>query len=78
MRVDFGTNVRTWHDGVVYACVPSAHKTAAALDSTPYQWTKEGTPVPLTQHIPARMQGPNFVRTGKLSPTSALDVRSCL
>ena len=26
VRVDFGTNVRTWHDGVVYACVPSAHK----------------------------------------------------
>ena len=52
--------------------------TAAALDSTPYQWTKEGTPVPLTQHIPARMQGPNFVRTGKLSPTAALDVRPCL
>ena len=78
VRVDFGSNVRTWHDGVVYACVPSAHKTAAALDSTPYQWTKEGTPVPLTQHIPARMQGPNFVRTGKLSPTAALDVRPCL
>ena len=78
VRVDFGSNVRTWHDGVVYACVPSAHKTAAALDSTPYQWTKEGTPVPLTQHIPARMQGPNFVRTGKMSPTSALDVHSCL
>ena len=78
VRVDFGNNVRTWHDGVVYACVASAHKSAAALDSAPYQWAKEGTPVPLQQHIPARMQGPNFVRTGKLSPTAALDVRLCL
>ena len=74
VRVDFGNNVRTWHDGVVYACVPSTHKPAAGLDSEPYQWVKEGTPVPLQQHIPARMQGANFVRTGKLSPTAALDV----
>ena len=74
VREDFGNNVRTWHDGVVYACVPSAHKPAAGLDSEPYQWVKEGTPVPLQQHFPARMQGANFVRTGKLSPTAALDV----
>ena len=58
----------------MYACVASTHKSAAGLDSEPYQWVKEGTPVPLQQYIPARMQGANFVRTGKLSPTAALDV----
>ena len=73
VHVDFGHNVNTWVDGVVYGRVPSEHKGAEKLDQNPVQWVKEGVPVPLDEFLPARFRQPGFVRKTRMSPLSFFD-----
>ena len=67
VSVSYGSNIRTWQEGVVYGKVASEHKPEAMLDQSPTQWVKTGTPVPLEEHIPRHMRQQGFVRKCKLT-----------
>ena len=74
VSVSFGSNVRSWQEGVVYGCVASEHKQPEMLDKTPTQWVASGSPVPLVEHLPRYMRQPGFVRKVKLAPLAFLDL----
>ena len=46
--VNFGENVRTWAEGVLYGCVASDHKGEESLDQNPAQWRVYETPFQAT------------------------------
>ncbi len=74
VSVSFGSNVRTWQEGVVYGCVGSEHKRPEMLDKSPLQWVASGTPVPLEEHIPRHMRQQGYVRKMKLTPLAFPDL----
>ena len=74
VSVSFGSNIRSWQEGVVYGCVASEHKSAAMLDQSPTQWVAAGTPVKLEEHLPRHMRQAGFVRKCKLTPLAFLDL----
>jgi hypothetical protein len=74
VHVDFGRNIKTWADGVVYFCVKSEHKGEGALDKSPAQWVKDGVPLPLEEFLPARFRQPGFTRKTRMSALTFFDV----
>ena len=74
VSVSFGSNIRTWSEGVVYGCVGSEHKKPEMLDKTPKQWAAQGVPAKLEEHIPRAWRQPGFVRKVKMAPLAFLDV----
>lgn len=72
IRVDFGENIRSWYDGVVYGTVSSDHKPQAELDSDPFQWAVHGTPVPFLEVLPAKWHKQG--RQPKLTKLQVLDI----
>ena len=73
VHVDFGQNVRTWCEGVIYGRVASDHKPPETLDKKPVQWAKEGDPVRFEDVIPRKWQAPGFVRATKMTPLAFYD-----
>jgi hypothetical protein len=73
VHVDFGRNIKTWADGVVYGCVKSEHKGEDGLDKKPIQWVKDGVPVPLVEFLPARLRQPGFTRKTRMSALTFYD-----
>ena len=67
VHVNFGSNVRTWGEGVVYGRVASEHKPPEGLDHNFEQWHKDGSPMPFDQFLPRRWQQEGFVRTTRLT-----------
>lgn len=74
VHVDFGRNIKTWADGVVYGSVKSEHKGEDALDKSPIQWVKEGVAIPLEEFLPARFRQPGFMRKTRMSALTFFDV----
>ena len=72
--VNFGDNIRSMHEGVVYGCVASGHKPPEALDQNPVQWAKPpGTPCRLQDFIPRKWQAPGFVRQTRMTALAFYD-----
>lgn len=74
MHVSFGQNIRTWQEGVLYGTVASEHKQPEGLDSNYAQWHKAGTPTPVEQVVPRRMQAAGFVRPVRLTHVAFYDL----
>ena len=74
MRVNFGSNVRTWVEGIVYGAVASEHKLPESLDKSPYQWAKSGDPVKFSEILPRKWQADGFTRRSKLTPLAVLNL----
>jgi hypothetical protein len=74
VHVNFGENVRTWAEGVVYGRVASEHKPEEGLDKSPRQWHRQGCPTPFEQYLPRRFQQPGFVRKTRLTPLAFFDL----
>ena len=73
VSVNFGSNIKTWQEDVVYGKVASEHKGPELLDKAPTQWVPNGAPVPLEEHLPRHMRQPGFVRKVKLTNLAFLD-----
>jgi hypothetical protein len=74
MFVNFGQNVKTWQEGVVYGCVASEHKPPQMIDQQPPHWPE--TALPLRQCLPTKWQGEGFVRKTRMSNVQFLDLCS--
>jgi len=74
VSVNFGTNIRTWAEGVVYGKVGSEHKGPESLDQSPIQWAASGTPAKLEECIPRKWRQEGFVRKTKMSQLAFLDI----
>ena len=72
--VDYGQNVRTWAEGVIYGRVGSDHKKPEQLDHGYVQWSKDGIPARLEEFIPRLWQKEGFQRRTKLSHLAFLNV----
>jgi len=72
--VDYGSNIRTWAQGVIYGRIASEHKQPEMLDHGYVQWAKNGAPMQLNEIIPKYMQKEGFVRKTKLTPMAFLDL----
>ena len=72
--VNYGANIKTWAEGVVYGRVASEHKGAELLDHDYTQWEVNGNPEPLEEFIPRSMKAEGFVRKCKMTPLAFLDV----
>ena len=72
--VDYGSNIRTWAEGVVYGRVASDHKKPEELDQGYVQWAKDGNPARLEEFIPSTWAKPGFQRRTKLSHIAFLDI----
>eukprot|EP00973_Karenia_brevis_P024965 3441341-Karenia_brevis.AAC.1 len=60
--VDFGSNIKTWAEGVIYGRVGSEHKKPEMLDKDYTQWAKDGHPARLEEFIPRPWQKEGFQR----------------
>ena len=74
IHVGFGRNIKTWQEGVIYGTVASEHKPRAGLDADYQQWHKEGTPTPVDQVVPRRLQGEGFVRKVRMTKLAFYDL----
>ncbi len=74
VRVNFGCNIRTWAEGVVYGRVASDHKPPEGLDKSPVQWAKSGDPVKFEDVIPRKWLAEGYQRKTKLSYMAVLDL----
>ena len=72
--VDYGTNVKTWAEGVVYGRVGSEHKGPESLDQHFMQWAKNGCPADLAEFIPRPWAKEGFVRKTKMTYLAFLDL----
>ena len=73
VSVNFGSNIRTWAEGVVYGKVGSEHKGPESLDQNPTQWAAAGTPAKLEECIPRKWRQEGFLRKTKMSQLAFLD-----
>ena len=73
VHVGFGSNVKTWAEGVVYGRVGSEHKPPECLDQQPVQWHAQGTPTPFEQFLPRKWAQPGLVRKTQLSNLAFYD-----
>ena len=74
VHVGFGSNVKTWAEGVVYGRIASEHKGPESLDQNPEQWHTNGTPTPFEQFLPRRWAAPGFVRKTCLTNLAFYDL----
>jgi hypothetical protein len=72
--VNFGENIQTWAQGVVYGCVASDHKPPECLDHNYVQWHVADTPTPLMEFLPKRWQAEGFVRHPRLTNLAFYDL----
>ena len=74
VHVSFGSNVKTWADGVVYFRVASEHKPPQALDHHFTQWHRTMVhPTPLDQFLPERWRQQGFVRHTRMTHLAFYD-----
>ena len=71
--VNFGCNVKSWQEGVVYGRVASEHKPEEGLDQEPFQWHSAGTPTPFRDVLPKRFQKEGARRQVKMTPLAFFD-----
>ena len=74
IHVGFGRNIKTWQEGVIYGTVASEHKPESGLDADYVQWHKAGTPTPVNQVVPRRLQGEGFVRKVRMTNLAFYDL----
>ncbi len=72
--VDYGSNVKTWAEGVVYGRVASEHKGPEMLDHHYTQWAQDGNPAKLEEFIPRPWKKEGFVRKTKMTHIAFLDL----
>ena len=72
--VAFGSNIKTWAEGVVYGRVASEHKKPEELDKDPVQWARAGEPAGFDQFIPRSWQKEGYQRKTKMSHLAFLDI----
>ena len=72
--VDYGSNVKTWAEGVIYGRVGSDHKKPCELDQDYVQWALDGNPARLEEFIPRPWQKQGYQRRTKMSPLAFLDL----
>ena len=72
--VDYGSNVKTWAEGVIYGRVGSEHKKPEQLDHAYEQWAKDGSPARVEEFIPRPWQKQGFQRKTKMNHLTFLDV----
>ena len=73
VSVNYGSNILTWSEGVIYGRVASDHKPPERLDQHPTQWAANGHPARFEDCIPKKWQADGFVRKPRMSPMGFLD-----
>ena len=74
VSVDFGANIKSWTDGIVYYCVASERKGIAGIDHSPHQWSRHGKPTPVRDLLPEKFRHPGVVRKNKVTQMQFLQI----
>ena len=74
VSVDFGANIKTWADGVIYFCVAPDRKSVAGIDHKPHQWSRHGQPTPVRDLLPEKFRNPGVVRKNRLTQMQFLQI----
>jgi hypothetical protein len=74
VSVNFGMNVKTWADGVIYGVVASDHKPPQMLDRSYLQWAATGAPSRFEDIVPKKWQADGFIRRSKVTAIGFLEI----
>ena len=74
VSVSYGSNVKTWSEGVIYGRVANEHKKPEMLDQSPEQWARNGSTMKFEDSIPRKWQAQGFTRQTGMTPLAFLDL----